>query len=67
MRKILVCSSPYDLRAASAAVERHGGKVLKALPIARSLVVDVPSDRINDLLKQTGIARIDDDISIHCD
>lgn len=67
MRKILVCASPNDLRAASAAVERHGGRVLKALPIAKSLVVDIPSDRISDLLNQAGIARIDDDLSICCD
>lgn len=66
MRKIVVCATPHDLLAASAAVEQHGGKVLKALPIAKSLVVDIPSEKLDALLNLAGIARIEDDLSIHC-
>lgn len=67
MRKIVVCSSPDALKSVSNVVRQNGGNIIKSLPLAKSLVVEIANEKINALLAGNGIKRVEDDIRVSCD
>ncbi len=67
MRKIVVYSSSQELATASNAVTEHGGRILKSLPLAKSLVIDIPEEKVDVLRRGRGVIRVEDDVRVRCD
>ena len=67
MRRIVVYSDAGKLPEVSQLVQQSGGRILKSLPLARALVVDLSEADVDSLTPSNCIVRVDDEIPMSCD